>query len=154
MEPQLYVCRNNEGKPSPSKVLLVKNGYVKPREGGLWTSTYDPDYGSAWVDWCKSRGVVDFPQQCYLLRPSADARVYAVASLHDLEALLNSYRIRSLKAYPDFEAMSKDFDGMHLTVEGERATRLSEPHDLCGWSCESTLWFRWAFSEVKDIVVA
>ena len=38
----------------PSEIRPVRNdpkALAKPR-GGLWTSSYDPDYGSGWVRWC------------------------------------------------------------------------------------------------------
>lgn len=51
-----------------------------------------------------------------------------------------------------FSEMAKQFDGMHLTDNGQWATRLPpfDSPNLYGWDCESTLWFRWAFDKVED----
>jgi len=40
--------------------------------------------------------------------------------------------------YLDFEQLSKTYDAVWLTYNGERKTRYSNP-DLYGWDCESVL---------------
>ena len=67
--------------------------------------------------------------------------------------LLNEYGIQAYgRIYvPDFEQLAIDYDGVHITESGESATRHTEP-GLYGWDCESTVWFRWAFSNVQKIL--
>jgi len=135
-------------KPSRSKFTPVKNRYVKPT-GGLWTSTYH-EGGSAWAgsSMVLSRG------EAWILHPKA-AKVAIVDSLSDLKKLMSVYQhqTRVGEEVLDFEAMSKDYDAMHLTERGQNATRMvpmGEP-DLYGWDVESTLWFRWKFDSVEGV---
>lgn len=154
--------------------------WVKPN-GGLWTSTFDGPYGSAWCQWCigeqfYGRGISDqavdneyvrfnVRAHIYKLTPRADARIYEIGSLDDLQRLVDTYGAPSVwsnldvahssmpREYPDWLAMAADFDGVRLTEGGQWATRLSMPANLYGWDCESTLWLRWCFDSVEDIGV-
>jgi hypothetical protein len=50
----------------------------------------------------------------------------------------------------DFEKLAQDYDAMHLTKRGQIETRFSYDVNLWGgWDCESTVWFRWVFAEVR-----
>ena len=53
----------------------------------------------------------------------------------------------------DWEQISKEYDAVMLTEEGEIITRFSTPLSLHGWDCESTLWFRDVFESVKRIEI-
>lgn len=53
----------------------------------------------------------------------------------------------------DFERMAEEYDGLHLTEEAAGSLHLSYPLDMNSWDCESTVWFRWVFSEVSRIEV-
>jgi hypothetical protein len=135
-----------------AEIPPIRNGLKalgKPR-GGLWTSTYDPDYGSGWVRWCVAYRYNDpFDLHWTVLSVPKSARVTVVNSQADLEALINRYP-RLLRGYRglDFERLATEYDGLHLTNTGHLRTRSrrSSPA-LIGWDCESTLWFRWVFSE-------
>jgi hypothetical protein len=78
-----------------------------------------------------------------------------VSCLDDLKVLLTTYPLDRGKSEDyafqplDFERMAQDFDGMHLTDEGQWSTRLTQP-SLYGWDCESTCWFRWMFDRVEQ----
>jgi hypothetical protein len=134
-------------------------GGIKP-QGGLWTSTYDPDNGSAWVQWCLSEdyGVPrGYTWQAWLLVPRLDARILTIDTYTDLEHVVTVYGLPSAPTlHPDsialnFEKLAHHYHGIHLTEAGQWATRLSQPHSLYGWDCESTLWLNWAFTEVRDL---
>jgi hypothetical protein len=130
-----------------------------PATTGFWTSTYDPRTGSGWVQWCLDeefccdRANPVFP--LWTLEPDPVARIYTVDTYADLEALVAEYPHRrdypnrgygawtDLK--PNWEHIARDYDAVHLTEEGQWATRLTHPLDLYGWDCESTLWLRWMF---------
>lgn len=158
MEPQLFVGRE---EPSPDLFQPVSNSDdclgAKPR-GGLWTSTYNPSYGSDWIRWCQAEDfhVPRAGWKAWLLTPRPGAEllhVYGTATLAgilDLYGRAPRYEMIEGQRVPDFEKLARDeFDGLHLSRLGEQRTRHSMPNNLCGWDCESTIWLHWAFSEVK-----
>lgn len=133
--------------------------FFKPH-GGMWTSPYEGEYGSAWCQWCLSeefridREKPDF--HLWLLEPDPEKRVYLIDSYEDLEALIDLYpsgpAFQGLsREWPNWKGVSEDFDAIHLTEKGQWATRLTTPYSLYGWDCESTLWFRWGFESVEDL---
>jgi hypothetical protein len=136
--------------------ITNRDFFIKPN-GGLWTSTL-VDGSSAWVEWCRAEefGEPD-AQHWYVLEPDPAARVYIIDSLADLNRLIAMYphpdkeqRLYSrFFGYIDFEAVSQDYDAIHLTEAGQWATRYSEP-SLNGWDCESTVWFRWCFTSIEQ----
>lgn len=146
----------------------VLNWMHKP-SGGLWTSTYDPAYGSAWVVWCEAEswGVEARPGHTWLLHPSETARIYTVDSREDLVRLIDEVGYGKLRAepggpelpfepmffkYPNYEEMARRYDALHLTDEGRCATHLSlYPPNLWGWDAESLLSFRWIFDKVEEV---
>lgn len=152
----------------------------KPRPGtGLWTSSWcEESQDSEWVQWCRSESFGDVDaRRWYLLTPRPNLVLYEVDALADLHRLLKTYSwqpqyLRELNkgwekwilasdynfftddehfAWVDFERLAEDYDGLHLTSEGNAATHLSYPQDMNAWDCESTVWFRWCFCEVKEI---
>lgn len=152
-------------RPVPEKFVAVTpsdHPSQKPRRQGFWTSTWHPEHGSGWVQWCLSeeygcdRSDPSFP--IWTLTPEDDARVYEIAGYSDLDALVAAYPHELhypgsawSDLRPDWAAIAVDFDAVHLTDEGQWATRLSMPLDLYGWDCESTLWLRWAFVSATDL---
>lgn len=161
LPPQLFVGSMVE----LDKIKPIKNrphGFVKP-EGGLWTSTYDPDCGSDWVQWNlgerytgeirEEEGANKIYYDCCLLYPR-EADICIVDDFEDLEDIFYNYPFRSkgsfgMPEYIDYEALAQDFDAMHLTFRGQRETRMTHPLSLYGWDCESTIWFRDCFSEIE-----
>jgi hypothetical protein len=140
-------------------VAAVRNrsgGWTKP-QFGLWTSTYHPERGSDWVQWCLAEEFSIPPNgewRGVILRPRRGARVYHVRTHEDLRRLVECYphNADTYRLYPNWRAISRDYDAVHLTEKGQWATRLSYPHDLYGWDCESTVWFRWCFTRQEPIV--
>lgn len=138
-----------------AKVAPVENNrFIKPKYG-MWTSTYR-DGKSGWVEWCISESFSK-PYDCnwFLLEPDPLGRILVVDTLADLKALLRQYpppepKVSSFFAEPDFERISQDWDAIHLTEEGQWATRMTIP-SLYGWDAESTLWFRWCFTSYRQI---
>ena len=43
----------------------------------------------------------------------------------------------------DWEALAREYDGVHLTRNGAIETQANDR--FAGWGCESTCWFRHAF---------
>lgn len=149
-------------KPTKNKLMDVKNqSFVKP-SGGLWTSTYEEKKGSDWTSFCENNHFKDIKKHnFYLLEPEKDIKIYTIDKYNDLASLMENYKENDfdnpfghfsfLRPFLDFEKISQDYDGIHLTSRGQFETRMSRPESLYGWDVESTLWFRWCFSEVKQI---
>jgi hypothetical protein len=148
--PQLFTGGSG-AQPVEAKFQPPRNQpfFVKPT-GGLWTSTYSEEDGSDWVRWCLAEGYAGPVFRCWLLQPNPSARVFEIDSYADLGRGLDRYGLSqelglSMKIL-DFEAMARDYDAIHLTHAGRRATHLSAPHNLYGWDCETTLWLHWSFA--------
>ena len=142
-----------------------ESGIVKkPARGtGLWTSTWrEETQDSDWVEWCVGEDFgKPYEKNWYLLTLQEDIKLYVIDSLRGLHKLLRAYpwdqnkwREYGFRCIAiDFEKLALDYDGIHLTEKGNEETHLSYPDDLNSWDCESTLWFRWCFSEVQKIEV-
>jgi hypothetical protein len=122
--------------------------------GGFWTSSYDPDYGSGWVRWCVAHRYNEpLDLDWTVLSVDKSARVAVIESAADLAALIKCYP-RTLRGRRglDFEALSKEYDGLHLTNRGYSRTQSTRfGPALIGWDCESTVWLRWAFSDSHEV---
>jgi hypothetical protein len=157
MDIQLFVSSDLDISAEHMDPISNKDYFNKPH-GGLWTSTYRPEtHDSGWVEWCHWNDFGDVDSKSwYLLTPKADPNIYTIRSLDDLCRLLQEYSVPLPRPgferhYLDFEALSKVYDGIHLTQEGQMETHLSFPENLYGWDCESTLWFGWHFERVEKI---
>ena len=129
-------------------------GSVKPM-GGMWTSSPSAHI-SGWAEWCRGEQFSDNAQQMWELVPSAEVELAEIDSLDDLKALHLLYgRSEELVTYRhhwlDYSLIAERYAGIHLTDNGQWATRLTQPYNLYGWDCESTLWFRWSFGEVRHV---
>ena len=159
LKPQLFIADTKDF--CPSLIRPVKNRDQKPF-GGLWTSSFDIEYKSGWVSFRESHNF-DIPTQKwrgFVLIPKRKVRIYVIDSYDDLKRLVNKYPHQPYKGlpfrylqdvvFPDYEAISKDYDAIHLTNRGEYQTRnmtYGGAH-LYGWDFESTLWFRDCFTRV------
>ena len=124
-------------------------GICKPR-GGLWTSTWDPRSCSGWAQWCIEARFKKPPYAVWLLDVEPAARVFTVDTYYDLAVLMDAYGVPTRWGHEiAWGRLARDYDALHLTDAGQWATRLSEPHSLYGWDCESTVWMRWAFTDVR-----
>ena len=164
VEVQLHISTASDLQ---AQVIPVKNdprGYYRQKpKGGFWTSTWHEEtHDSAWVEWCRSTRHYGMDEQhWWLLTPHAGIRLYTIDSLADFNQCLLDYGFPSpnLRLGPlfagqrvlDFEKLAGEFDGLHLTEQGNQETHLSMPNDLYAWDCESTLWFRWCFTDVQRI---
>jgi len=133
----------------------------KPRKVGLWTSTYSKSKGSGWIEWCVGEHfhVPKAGTKMTLLKPDKDVRIYVIDTYEDLAALVKRYPLlnnsqpaflRFMESF-DYRAMSKDYDAIHLTDNGQWKTRMSQPHTLYGWDCETVYWFRMKFKVAKKV---
>lgn len=130
---------------------------------GLWTSSWrEQTQDSAWVEWCRWNDYgKPYNFNWHLLTPQEDAKLYVIDSLRDLNRLLRAYKWDQPKwreygfsrTAIDFEKLAMEYDGIHLTENGNEETHLSYPEDLNSWDCESVLWFKWCFTGVQRIEV-
>lgn len=157
---QLWLDRRATGAPRAERYVPVRNAFRsfgKPAAGsGLWTSTYRAS--GSWLDYVRGEyaGWLSCVRAAWLLHPAPDARVWEIASYADLDRLMVEYPEAGDALFPgtriDFERMARDgWAGIHLTEGGQWATRVSAPHSLYGWDCESTLWLRWCFTHVGHL---
>jgi hypothetical protein len=123
----------------PEKVMPVKNGkWVKPKIGGLWTSPIDSIFG--WKDWNQTEQFAECDDRnSFTLRLSDNAKILIIDSLEDLlqAPLIDCECLRN--KFLDFEKIATEYDGIWLTEQGQRKTRLSRPANLYGWDCETVL---------------
>jgi hypothetical protein len=135
----------------------------------LWTSTLingaaclleAVDGGAG--DW----DVRDYPLACWKLTATTSARVYEIAGPEDWHTLCLRYPIevgemaaQHLQGHwpgadrltPDWPAVAKDWDGVHLSLGGlltaaQVVNRTPEGWSVqWGWECELTVWLRWVF---------
>ena len=136
--PHPLLCRHyGSTKFQPELFLPVKNStWVKPIEGGLWTSPIDSTWG--WKDWNN----VEHYEECdeeksFIVEIKENSKILIIDSLSDL---LNAPLIPGLsKKVLNFEFIATKYDAIWLTVKGQRATHLSYPTNLYGWDCETVL---------------
>jgi len=107
----------------------------------MWTSPANSEYG--WRDWCEDEnwGRSD-DDSVYRLTVDGSVDIYVIDSHDDL---------RFSKRYPDYESVFKEYDGIHLTREGQIDTRIGSEADLCGWDVECVLWDDWHFTSVEQV---
>lgn len=163
MPKQVWMGSEEQGEPTEEKFDEVVNGHlpIKPQQG-LWTSTYTPDYDTIcdWDRWCSREGYLA-GSIGYILEVQDEVRVLEVDDLEDLKVITRNYYDEDYYDIPipmdypiDFEQMAADgFDGLHLTEEGQKKTRMTgrEEPDLYGWDSESTIWFSWVFTDVEKV---
>ena len=161
---QVWVGRNSNGDaPCPELMKPITNQkYRMKPSGGLWTSTYLEDGLCGWHQWCLSDGAVDWvdDKPIYLLTIASRTTYYTINSKADLLHLAKTYGVEgTMPDYPgwtmrglDFETMVSDgIEGLHLTDKGQWRTRWGDSWNLYGWDCESTIWLKWVFEDVKHL---
>ncbi|HYU74827.1 MAG TPA: hypothetical protein VEL31_19335 [Ktedonobacteraceae bacterium] len=142
-------------------------GNTKPRQT-FWTSTSLTARTSSWLHylrWGEDRRDPPYPRWHVEVLPSA--RVYEIHGPQAWQNLCLASPAPSRMAYstsrpdtliePDWQAVSQDWDGVHLSIGGLLTTervRWGTPGrqtHLFGWSVESTAWLRWVFSSVERL---
>lgn len=128
-------------KFDPNKFVKVKNGrnYIrnKPEKGtGLWASPLNSSYG--WKDWCYEEGFRKCEESnSFVFTLKESAKVLTIDKKEDLIGLPTCSTRYGIQL--DFEKLSKEFDAILLTEEGQYRTRHGHPINLYGWDCECIL---------------
>ena len=142
-------------------------GNTRPRQT-FWTSTNLTAHTSSWTHflrWGEDRQ--DPPYSRWRVEVSPSARVYEIHGPQAWHRLCLTYPAPSWMAYPvcqpdaliepDWQAVSQDWDGIHVSVGGVLTTervRWGTPGrqtHLFGWSVESMAWLRWVFGCVESL---
>lgn len=133
------------GNDKLQPITPVKNAnyWVKPEKGGLWTSPVNSCF--SWKDWCiiESFNLSNL-EKSFKLDITVD-NLLVIDSYKDLEEkMINTHLIRTVLtgvSEVDFEAMSLCYDGMWLTMNGQKETRFAHPFHLYGRDVETVLLF-------------
>lgn len=142
-------------------------GNTKPR-GAFWTSTSLTAHTSSWTHYLRwGEDPQEPPYFRWQVEVSPSAHVYEVHEPHAWHRLCLAYPAPSCLAYstsrpdaliePDWQAVSQDWDGIHVSVGGLLTTervRWGTPGrqtHLFGWCVESTAWLRWVFRRVEPL---
>lgn len=130
-------------RPWKFKPIKDMGGYhigSKPSAGGLWSSPVDSKH--SWYDWCMVQdwGLEDLNTSFEF---TFKGRLLVIESRKDLAVF------RTEPWYPGdpihklfFEPLLEKYDAIHLTEEGEYATKemsLYGAPSLYGWDCETVL---------------
>lgn len=146
----------------------LKNHVMCKAIGGLFTSTFlGNDLGSDWIQWCVLNEF-GLPENDiwngYLIDINKDANIFVVNTVADMHYLFDTYSYELVEGSKieqiNFIKMSEDYDGVHITKQGEMVTRHPYLFDrreniglrsMYGWDCESTHFFRNVFDNVEEI---
>ncbi len=163
---QLHISSVQELVEQVASVENNTHSSMRKPKYGLWTSSWrEETQDSGWVEWCRYEEFDDpGKQQWFLLTPKAESRLYVIDCYSDLQRLVDTYiwespeakqlgnsHLRKYYTGIDFERLSQDYDGLHLTKKGNNRLHLSYPLDLNAWDSESTVWFRWCFTKIEKI---
>lgn len=147
--------RDRLREPPPSGVPASS----KPFEVGLYTSTGTLSPFGMWHAYLETnRGSTLFPPpwDVWRVEPRTGVTVVEVSSARDWVDLVTRHPVRAHgMLYPDWHALARDVDGVHMTVRAIAATQglgfRSGPDVVAPpyWDVESTLWLRWCFAAVR-----
>lgn len=163
MEEYIFMSRKgNEIKKEYFKD--VKNASealpIKPEIGTcLWASIYTPeeDYLSEWHEFVcnEMESILGEYESIYKFKLKPDAKIFTIDSRNDLYLLLSEYKLDNpkinYKTAIDFEKISKDYDAIHLTSNGQINTRFGD-YDLYGWDVDSLLVLNFDCIDTNSIV--
>ncbi len=152
---QIHISRRGIDLSKPLIFDVKNRDYFCKPTGGMWSATFLGGARiSSWYEWCRAemtQMIYGDSVQPYLIHVNSDARVYEIDTYVDLVRLYKSYGKRDqFEGRLDFEKVSKDYDGIHLTDAGQWATRFAPDQsghgiNLYGWDMESTVFFREVF---------
>jgi hypothetical protein len=162
MDAQIIICKESDfnkflmtHKLTPNTLFNIGNGRINKPTGGLWTSSACDKYLSDWVKWCIDNCQIDWAtgMNAYKLIPKSTAKIFTIDSKEDADLLANKYGVTGQYTGSflnvDWVRISKDYDAVHLTYEGQIETRMIQKNSLYGWDCESTVWFRDVFEKIE-----
>lgn len=137
---QLDLIHYGTDKFKPELIRPVFDSHwIKPRGGGFWASPVDAEWG--WKEWCEAEQF-NVERLAQSIRLTFRGNVITIDRVEDLD-LLEWYghpgAVFSQEGIRFANMKRNGIDAIHLTTEGQEATRWSEPRKLYGWDCESVL---------------
>jgi hypothetical protein len=153
---------------SPARAQFVDASSVpvapstKPFGLGLYTSTRVSRI-APWGMWGvylqinRNSTLYPFPRSTWALCCEKTARVAEITSASEWSQLVvdNAFIADNHVVYPDWRAIAKAWDGVHLTIRAVAAIEGISFSSAVGllapayWGIESTLWLRWVFEGAK-----
>jgi len=131
-------------------------GVSKPLRA-LWTSTNLKSGESYWLRYVRlgEDGYLP-PYRQMLLKFGRQSTVFEVDSPQAWRNLCLDFLAPTSegKVEPDWEAASRVWDGIHVSVggllsaQGVKVEDVDSWSELRGWDCESTVWLRWPDAEL------
>lgn len=160
MKNQLFVPRpDKQFIPSIEYFNKVENKDNKPH-GGFWTSTYNKNIGSPWLEWNKyERNWLGLENDNvgFILKIVNSPKILVINTKKDIKKIIKKFTSRTLFSryfYPDFEKISKFYNAIHLTENGLKIISNEFIYDnitgFFGYDCECTLWFTLDFIEIVE----
>lgn len=118
-----------------SKIMPIQNiaDFSKPH-GGLWSCEIESDGSTAWKRLVETENM-DFKSldSYFEFQIQDNARILRLHHLYDFEAMMEYYgREEIWGVFPDFEAITKDFDVIDFKVSELR-------EELYGWDIDCIL---------------
>jgi hypothetical protein len=110
---------------------------------------------SDWIKWCRTESDVTrlwIHNNWWILTPDPKANLITITDRSSIEFWGEKYRshCNRIRGTLNFQAMYEDgFDGVHITTQGIRASRFEEDWCTRAWDVESTVWFRWKFTDYE-----
>lgn len=165
---QLYLAYDGHS-PEPERIKPVGNAYgqfmLKP-SGGLWTSPLIGERDSAFIRQCVAAERVDHwlgvQSRRFVLRPKPDVRLLVLNRKSEFRALIRTdWRPSAVLRRAELNATNNLLVAKMLCDSPSPIdwTALAEHYDGIWaqeyipplWSCESIVWMRWCFDEVKEV---
>ncbi len=154
---QIWVCPKGSGPP-------VRGGPHEPATGkpstALWTSSSVAGIGSAWMP-VATTGLIHYvPDELWHLELCPRLPVAEIHTVSDWRALCNEApgcNDTNGLIEPDWQALARRFDGVHLSVAGLLAVQGVPIADkdgvamLWGWDAESTAWLNWCVTSARKL---
>lgn len=126
-----YGCKKINFK----KIKPIKNFDFKPN-GGFWSSPVNSKNG--WKNFCiNDENIEILPNDYIKFRIKKNSKILKINTLWYLKRLLKKYSQYSGSVYLDFELISKEYDAIWLTYNGELETR--NIMALANWDVETVL---------------
>ena len=132
---------------------------TKPFGVGLYTSTPGPQGRGMWrtyLDVAQGSSLYPLPWATWEIQARDDASVVEITSARDWVEFVSAYaRTSAGTIYPDWRAVARQLDGVHITIRAVLAIQgFSFTADAgitapAYWDVESTLWLRWCFASVN-----
>lgn len=137
LPPQVFMG----SQPQPDQIQLLQNhGAVYKPTGGIWTSNYQPDYGSEWSAFVhkEEMSVNPHKQHLWLIIPKHDLKILVVDSPEKLKSLPHlAPHIEGDNVCPlDYEAIALKYDALVIKPQLLRGCM-----EVASFDVESTIWF-------------